>query len=157
MRDRMPTRRTMGRSAERWGIGVVVNAVGYQLGMHRILLREVVVDAPADTFAATRDFWAAALLTEARQVEAHPEFTALPDAASLSWVGLQNIGTGVARFHLDIETDDVAAEVDRLTGLGAVKIADGRTWVVMQDPSGLVFDVVPYQSPFFTERARQVG
>ena len=84
--------------------------------MHRILLREVVVDAPAATFAVTRDFWAAALLTEARQVEDHPEFTALPDAASLSWVGPQNVGSGEARFHLDIETDDVHAgsrEVDR--------------------------------------------
>ncbi len=81
--------------------------------MHRILLREVVVDAPSDTFAATRDFWAAALLTEAHEVEQVPEFTALPDAASLSWVGLQNIGSGAARFHLDIETDDVDAERSR--------------------------------------------
>jgi Glyoxalase-like domain len=89
--------------------------------MHRILLREVVLDAPAETFDETRDFWAAALLTQARQVEEFPEFTALPDAASLSWIGLQNIGSGAARFHVDIETDDVAAEVLRLTGLGAVK------------------------------------
>jgi hypothetical protein len=125
--------------------------------MHRILLREVVVDAPETTFAATRDFWAAALLTEARKVEEFPEFTALPDAASLSWVGLQNIGSDAARFHLDIETDDVDAEVKRLTKLGAVKIADGRTWVVMRDPSGLLFDVVPYQSSWFAERCREVS
>jgi hypothetical protein len=125
--------------------------------MHRILLREVVVDAPKETFAATRDFWAAALLTAAREVTEFPEFTALPDAASLSWVGLQNIGSGAARFHLDIETDDVDAEVERLIGLGAVKIADGRTWVVMRDPSGLLFDVVPNESPWFTERSREVS
>jgi catechol 2,3-dioxygenase-like lactoylglutathione lyase family enzyme len=125
--------------------------------MHRILLREVVVDAPEATFAATRDFWAAALVAEARAIEEFPEFTALPDAASLSWVGLQNIGSGEARFHLDIETDDVDAEVERLTGLGAVKVADGRTWVVMRDPSGLLFDVVPYQSPCFAERSREVS
>ncbi len=125
--------------------------------MHRILLREVVVDAPDDTFVATRNFWAAALVTEAREIEEFPEFTALPDAASLSWVGLQNIGSGEARFHLDIETDDVDAEVERLTRLGAVKVADGRTWVVMRDPSGLLFDVVPYQSPWFAERSREVS
>jgi Glyoxalase-like domain len=125
--------------------------------MHRILVREVVVDAPSATFAATRDFWAAALLTEPREVEAFPEFTALPDAASMSWVGLQDIGSGPARFHLDIETDDVVAEVARLTGLGAVKVADGRTWVVMRDPSGLLFDVVPHESPWFTEHSREVG
>jgi glyoxalase superfamily protein len=125
--------------------------------MHRILLREVVIDAPSDTFAATRDFWAAALLTQAREVEEFPEFTALPDPAALSWVGLQDIGEGAARFHLDIETDDVAAEVRRLTGLGAVKVAEGRTWVVMRDPSGLLFDVVPQESPWFAERSREVS
>lgn len=124
--------------------------------MHRILLREVVIDVPQNTFAATRNFWAAALLAEAHDVEEFPEFIALPDAASLSWVGLQMIGSGAARFHLDIETDDVAAEVERLIGLGAVKIADGRTWAVMRDPSGLVFDVVPNESPEFDDRSREV-
>jgi len=125
--------------------------------MHRILLREVVVDAPSKTFAATRAFWAAALLTQAREVEEFPEFTALPGAASMPWVGLQDIGTGEARFHVDIETDDVEAEVARLTGLGAVKVADGRTWVVMRDPSGLLFDVVPHESPWFGERSHEVA
>ena len=125
--------------------------------MHRILLREVVVDAPSSTFAETRDFWAAALLAEAREVEEFPEFTALADPASLSWVGLQDIGNGQARFHVDIETDDVEAEVARLTRLGAVKVADGRTWVVMRDPSGLLFDVVPHESPWFAERSREVS
>jgi hypothetical protein len=125
--------------------------------MHRILLREVVVDAPTDTFAATRDFWASALLAEAQKIEHHPEFTGLREPAAMSWVGLQDIGTGVARFHLDIETDDVPAEVARLTSLGATKVADGRTWVVMQDPSGLLFDVVPHESPWFAERSRAVS
>ena len=125
--------------------------------MHRILLRDVVVDAPSDTFAATRDFWAAALLSQAREVEEFPEFTALPGAASLSWVGLQDIGTAEARFHVDIETDDVDAEVRRLAGLGAVKVADGRTWVVLRDPSGLLFDVVPHESPWFDERSHEVS
>jgi hypothetical protein len=125
--------------------------------MHRILLREVVVDAPSDAFAATRDFWAAALLAEAREVEEHPEFTGLLDPASMSWVGLQDIGEGQARFHLDIETDDVPAEVARLTSLGATKVADGRAWVVMRDPSGLLFDVVPHESPWFAERSREVS
>lgn len=75
--------------------------------MHRILIREIVIDALSSTFAATRDFWSAALSSEARVVEDFPEFTALSDAASMAWVGLQHIGSGAARFHLDIETDDV--------------------------------------------------
>lgn len=124
--------------------------------MHRILLREVVIDAPASTFSATRDFWAAALLTEAQQVAAIPEFTALRSPAAMSWVGLQEIGGTEARYHLDIETDDVEAEVARLIGLGAVQVARGRTWAVMRDPSGLLFDVVPQESPWFFERSREV-
>ena len=125
--------------------------------MHRILMREVVIDAPSTTFAATRDFWAAALLAEAHVVPEFVEFTALVEPASMSWVGLQDVGQGAARFHLDIETDDVEAEVARLTGLGATRVAEGRTWVVMRDPSGLLFDVVPYESPWFDERARTVN
>jgi hypothetical protein len=125
--------------------------------MHRILLREVVIDAPAAAFAATRDFWAAALLAEARKVEVHPEFTALRYPASRSWVGLQDIGDGAARFHLDIETDDVPAEVARLTALGATRVMDGRAWVVMRDPCGLLFDVVPPASPWFAEQSHEVS
>lgn len=125
--------------------------------MHRILLREVVIDAPSDSFAATRSFWASALLTDASSVERFPEFTALPGPAALSWVGLQDIGPGrTARYHLDIETDDVEAEVDRLIGLGATRVADGRTWVTLQDPSGLLLDVVPAESPSFATRSRPV-
>ena len=124
--------------------------------MHRILLREVVIDAPDDTFTATRDFWAAALLTRARLVEDYPEFTALEEPAALSVVGLQNIGEGQARFHVDLETDDVPAEVARLIGLGAEQVSTGRTWVVLRDPAGLLLCVVPAETPDFAERSRLV-
>src|SRR3954467_14716188 len=100
--------------------------------MHRVLLREAVIDAPTEVFAAQRDFWAAVLLTRARQVERYPEFTALVDPASLSVGGLQDIGTDGARFHVDLETDDVEAEVARLVLLGAEKVSEGRTWTVLR-------------------------
>lgn len=125
--------------------------------MHRILLREVVIDAPDESFTATRDFWAAALLTKARQVARYPEFTALEDPASLSVVGLQNIGADRARFHVDLETDDVQAEVARLLKLGAEEVSRGRTWVVLRDPAGLLLCVVPAASSDFTERSREVS
>jgi hypothetical protein len=124
--------------------------------MHRILLREIVIDAPTETFAATRDFWSAALLTQAREVERYPEFTALEDPASLPVVGLQDVGVDSARYHVDIETDDVAAEVARLVHLGAEEVSRGRTWVVLRDPAGLLLCVVPAESPDFPERSREV-
>ncbi len=125
--------------------------------MHRILLREVVIDVPTESFAAARDFWAAALLSPTRQLERHPEFTALEDPASLPDVGLQDIGTDRARFHLDLETDDVPAEVARLVGLGAVEVSRGAGWVVLRDPAGLLLCVLPQESPDFERRAREVG
>lgn len=50
------------------------------------------------------------------------------------------------RCHLDLETADVKAEVERLIGLGAGKIAEhttasGFSWTVMQDPEGNEFCV----------------
>lgn len=49
-----------------------------------------------------------------------------------------------SRVHLDIESDDIEAEVARLTGLGAVEVArpHGGRWVVMQAPTGHRFCVV---------------
>ena len=49
-----------------------------------------------------------------------------------------------SRVHLDIETDDIEAEVARLKQLGASEVSrphDGR-WVVMQAPTGQRFCVV---------------
>ncbi len=124
--------------------------------MHRILLRELVIDVPDEVFAKTRDFWGSALLAELRQVKEHPEFTGLVGPAAMSWVGLQNVGAAAARLHLDIETDDVDAEVQRLVTLGAEIVGHGRAWVVLRDPAGLQFCVVPYESPWFEERARVI-
>ena len=115
--------------------------------MHRILLREVVIDAPSATFPAVRDFWAAALLTQARQVERYPEFTALEDPAALPVVGLQDVGADRARFHLDLETDDVPAEVTRLVSLGATVVEERpEGFTVLEDPAGLVLCVISVQT-----------
>ena len=52
-------------------------------------------------------------------------------------------------MHLDIETDDVEAEVRRLETLGARRVRNVHTWVVMEAPSGHRFCVVRQQrKPF---------
>lgn len=43
------------------------------------------------------------------------------------------------RVHLDIETDDRRAEVERLTANGATVFAAFDTWTVLQDPEGNEF------------------
>ena len=49
-----------------------------------------------------------------------------------------------SRVHLDIETDDIEAEVTRLKGIGATEVSrpHNARWVVMQAPTGQRFCVV---------------
>jgi hypothetical protein len=47
-----------------------------------------------------------------------------------------------SRVHLDIETDDIEAEVRRLEGLGAKRVGFVKRWMVMEAPTGQRFCVV---------------
>jgi hypothetical protein len=67
-------------------------------------------------------------------------------------VSFQRIG-GPARVHLDIETDDVEAEVARLVALGAVVADRVEDWVVLQEPAGLPFCVIPVDGADFDSNA----
>src|SRR5262249_12375519 len=60
-----------------------------------------------------------------------------------------------SRVHIDIETDDIPAEVARLEKLGA-KVADRvERWVVMQAPTGQRFCIVRMQRPDFPKNANR--
>lgn len=48
-----------------------------------------------------------------------------------------------SRVHLDLQAEDVAAEVERLVGLGATIFKQVKDWVVMEAPTGHRFCVVP--------------
>jgi predicted enzyme related to lactoylglutathione lyase len=58
-----------------------------------------------------------------------------------------------SRVHLDIEADDIDAEVKRLEKLGAKRVAKVRTWWVMEAPTGQRFCVVRVQRSDFAESA----
>ncbi len=49
------------------------------------------------------------------------------------------------RSHLDVIAADPKAEIARLVGLGATRVADrdeyGYTWTLMADPEGNEFDL----------------
>jgi hypothetical protein len=114
--------------------------------VHRSRLTAVLADVEADRFDDEVSFWGAAL---GRVVEIDPED---PDYAELGepMPGLTMMVQRVdapARFHLDIEADDVEAEVRRLEGLGAVRVRQVKSWWVMRDPAGLLFCVVRVQQP----------
>ena len=53
-----------------------------------------------------------------------------------------------SRIHLDIESDDLEAEVKRLEKLGARRVAYVKRWWVMEAPTGQRFCVVnPQRGP----------
>jgi hypothetical protein len=56
-------------------------------------------------------------------------------------VEVQNVAHE-SRVHLDIESDDVEAEVQRLEALGARRVQKVRTWWVLEAPTGQRFCVV---------------
>jgi hypothetical protein len=60
-----------------------------------------------------------------------------------------------SRVHLDIETDDMPAEIERLEKLGAKRIQAVHTWWVMEAPTGQRFCVVQAASQGFSERAAE--
>ena len=62
------------------------------------------------------------------------------------------------RVHLDIETDNVEAEVRRLEALGATRLRNveerGFSFWVLQDPSGNEFCVIQPEYPELLARGR---
>jgi len=113
--------------------------------MHRSRVAAIAIDVPAEREEDTVRFWAGALGSEARNQG--DEYTTVGHVAGRE-VFVQRVDAA-ARYHLDIETDDVDAEVTRLEALGATKVEQIHSWWVMRDPSGQLFCVVRPQTPDF--------
>jgi len=120
--------------------------------VHRSRIGIALIDHPEDSYQEAAAFWAAALGVPAQPQHDGPyaTLTRLPAVA----LELQQVGIGTPpRVHFDIETDDVSAEVARLIGLGASEVEKRDDYVVLQDPGGLVFCVVPVWTEDFEEHA----
>jgi hypothetical protein len=113
---------------------------------HRSRVAQVCVDIPAARFDAERDFWSGATGWPEESARS-PEFARLtpPETSPMAFL-LQRLGPGadgLVRMHLDLGTDDRAAEVERVRGAGATLLDDRRRWTVLRDPAGLPFCVTP--------------
>ncbi|WP_426243515.1 VOC family protein [Nocardioides sp. LHG3406-4] len=113
--------------------------------MHRSRIAVVLIDHPASAYDEAGAFWAAAAgSTLVPEDDTYASVTVLPGGVKLE---AQRLGGDTpARIHLDIETDDVGAEVKRLVALGATVVEDREGYVILNDPGGLVFCVVPVQT-----------
>jgi hypothetical protein len=109
---------------------------------HYSRVLKVVIDAPPGLHDQELAFWQGALGQELPGIysaEYHGAFLCGHDLMLL----MQRLGTGAARVHLDIHTDDLDAEMARLEQLGAERVQKVQTWWVMRDPAGLLFSVLP--------------
>jgi hypothetical protein len=127
--------------------------------MHRSRLSTIVIDCDEATFDRDARFWSDALGRALMPYE-NPRYMTLKGRVGGGGgpiVLLQRVPPAERAVHLDIETDDVEAEVTRLEGLGARLKARVRGHVVMTAPSGHAFCIVPAHRPDFPEKASTWG
>ncbi|MGA8297253.1 MAG: VOC family protein [Acidimicrobiales bacterium] len=116
-------------------------------------MRTIVFDFPSDVHDAARDFWQTALMADLRRGSKYPEYHVLEHPAALGPVMVQHLQDGTSHIHVDIETDDLEAEVSRLVEAGAKMVQRQAEWTVLRDPGGLLFCAVPASSEDFEELA----
>jgi predicted enzyme related to lactoylglutathione lyase len=124
--------------------------------MHKSRLGGIIIDCQSDDLDADAEFWARALGRRAKR-SADPEnvnYVELVGPAEEIFVEVQKVDHP-SRVHIDIETDDIEAEVSRLQKLGAKPIERVRTWCVMEAPSGQRFCVVRPQRSTFEQEANR--
>lgn len=112
---------------------------------HRSRLTAVLIDVPSADHDAETTFWSQALGHESKRLDNHPEYSFLGQVTPGIEFMVQATGEPSPRIHIDIESDDVDAEVERLRQLGAEEVERIHSWVVMRDPAGTTFCVVRIQ------------
>lgn len=122
--------------------------------MHKSKLAGFIIDCKTDDLQGAAEFWSAALGMNARHFPAEEggKYVQLIDPADQLHIEVQSV-THPSRVHLDIEADDVEAEVCRLERHGAKRVANINTWTVMEAPTGQRFCVVRVQSKSFSTTA----
>jgi hypothetical protein len=108
--------------------------------MHRSRLAGFIVDCRTTDVEAAGAFWSSALGMPRKRLE-NDVYVVLDASARDLAVEVQAV-EHESRVHIDIETDDVDAEVARLERLGARRVAQVKTWWVMEAPTGQRFCVI---------------
>ena len=122
--------------------------------MHRSKLCGFIIDCQTDDVNGAADFWGGALGMTVKKLPADEgeKYVRLLDPTEHLHIEVQKV-THESRVHLDIETDNIDAEVARLEKLGAKRIKQIHTWWVMEAPTGQRFCVVRQSSKNFEQQA----
>jgi hypothetical protein len=110
---------------------------------HYSRLSKIVIDVPPAEHDRELAFWSSALGQPLTRFDTHPEYHGAPLHGAELGLLIQRLGHGPGRVHLDIHTDDLAAEIARLEKLGAERVQQMHSWWVLRDPAGLPFCVIP--------------
>jgi hypothetical protein len=123
--------------------------------MHHSKLCGFIIDCKTDDVDVAAAFWSAALGMPQRRLTGpeNEHYIGLDDPLERLHVEVQQVDHP-SRVHLDIETDDVEAEVRRLEALGARRVRQVHSWWVLEAPTGQRFCVVRPQSADFASVAR---
>jgi len=124
--------------------------------MHKSRIAGIVIDCQTNDLDKEAVFWSQALgSTSKRSSDPDDEnYISLETESGEIEVLLQKVEHD-SRVHLDIETDDIEAEVNRLEKLGAKRIGHIKRWCVMEAPSGHRFCVVTPQRSDFDDKANR--
>ena len=122
--------------------------------MHKSRLAGFIIDCKTDDLESAAAFWGGALGMEVRALPGEQKYLQLVHPQERLHIEVQSVAHP-SRVHLDIETDDVEAEVQRLERLGAKRVQKINTWWVMEAPTGQRFCVVRKSSANFDEQARR--
>jgi predicted enzyme related to lactoylglutathione lyase len=123
--------------------------------MHRSRLSAFVIDCRTDDLERAAEFWSAALGMPLARPPGVTEgnYRQLETGDDGLKIEVQQVDHP-SRGHLDIETDDIEAEVRRLEALGAKRVEQFPRWWVMQAPTGQRFCVVRPQNAGFERKAK---
>jgi predicted enzyme related to lactoylglutathione lyase len=116
--------------------------------MHHSRLAGFIIDCKTDDLEKAAEFWSAALGFSLRDAAEEPnaKYRQMVTGPEGPHIEVQRV-EHESRVHLDIESDDIEAEVRRLESLGARRLQNVQTWVVMEAPTGQRFCVVRPQRP----------
>jgi predicted enzyme related to lactoylglutathione lyase len=124
--------------------------------MHRSRLAGFIIDCQTTDLDGAANFWSRALGLPHRTASAPEDsgYIRLETSPEDLHIEVQQVDHP-SRVHLDIETDDIEAEVRRLEALGAKRLKQVRTWWIMEAPTGHRFCVVRPQRANFESAANR--